>query len=160
MQQVLWTQSSVSLCSLSEQKGWRWDFRGRVTVHQSKRGCVTAVTQCFFLLAQQALISGTQVGVAQGKSPQPCPEQGLCHELRMNGWLPCQSGGVLCSVFLHPPHTAQELFVLLLISTRPQHCGNSSLSRLHINCAEQQMGFSSWLRKANLFICSSALLLN
>lgn len=99
-------------------------------------------------------------GTREISPAQPCPEQRLCHELRMNGWLPCQSGGVLCSVFLHPHHTAQELFVLLLISTRAQHCGNSSLSRLHINCAEQQMGFSSLLRKANLFICSSVLLLN
>lgn len=161
VQQVLWTQSSLTLCSLSEQKGWCWDFRGCVIVHQSKPACVTGVTQCFFLWLSRLWSHHTGCCGTRETSPvQPRAETLPWTLLRMNGRLPCKSEGVLCSVFLHPHHRAQELLVLLLIFTKPQYCGNSSLSRLHINCAGQQMGFSSLLRKVNLFICSSVLLLN
>lgn len=151
MQQVLWTQSSVTLCNLSDQKGWCWDFRGHVTVHQSKHDCVTGATQMLFPAASAGsdLRHTGWCGTREISPVLPRAETVPWTLLRVNGWLPCRSGGVLCSVFLHPHHTGQELFVLLLIFTRPQYCGNSSLSRLHRNCAEQQMGFSSLHKKVN-----------
>lgn len=106
MHQVLWTQSSVNL----------WDFRGRVTVHQSKPDCITAVTQGFFLLAQQALISGTQRNV-----PSPAQSTDPAMNTAQNEWMAAmQTWRGFVQWFSSPTSHTQELFVLLLIYTRPQ----------------------------------------
>lgn len=86
VQQVLWTQSSLSLCSLSEQKGWCWDFRGCVIVHQSKPACVTGVTQCFFLWLSRLWSQAHRLLWHQGNLPSPAQSRDSAMNTAQNEW--------------------------------------------------------------------------